>query len=217
MKKLSIIFILFFVQICFGQKKILFQEKEQTIFIDSSKNSDFFKRRKIYEFSRKFEDSLIIDTLKSFKKVNNVRDFDLKNLPKKWLELFVYKGKYYTYYPCEFCGDVDNFEIENSVYFIYRCELLDIYKINSFSKEKNIYTLKSSNKYINSTLKIYIINEKKGVAVFERNVSGEISYKLMLDVTKINQYPMIVNDCKSKQSEFRDFEEPNFNKLLNQK
>ena len=63
---------------------------------------------------------------------------------------------------------------------------------------------------------IHFIDKEKGIAVFESEINGEVSYKLMLDVTKINQYPMIVNDCKSKQSEFRDFEEPDFKKLLNQ-
>lgn len=215
MKKFLIILILFFVQVFFGQKTVLYEEKEQTIFIDYSKNSEFFKRRKEYQFSRKNEDSLVIEDLNNFKKQNSFKNIEIKNLPKKWVELFLFRGKYYTYYPCDFCGDVDNIEFENSMFFTYRCEYIELNKIEKSSQVKDNFSLEISNSENKGILNIYMIDLEKGVAVFETKIENENTYKLMLDVSKLDKFPMIVNDCKSKKREiFNQFETPNFKKIL---
>ena len=217
MKKSLILFILFFVQFYFGQKVVLYEGKEQTVFIDYSKDSEYLKRRKEYQFSRKDEDSLVIEDLNNFKKQNSFKNIEIKNLPKKWVELFLFRGKYYTYYPCDFCGDVDNIEFENSMFFTYRCEYLEIYKIEKSRQDKNNFSLEISNSENKGLLNIYMIDLENGIAVFETKIENEITYKLMLDVSKIDEFSLIVNDCKSKQKEFNGFEEPDFKKLLNQK
>ena len=217
MKKPFILFILFFVQFYFGQKIVLYEGKEQTIFIDNINNSEFKNKRADFSFNE-FDKQAYQYSLESIKK-NNIflNKFDAKDLPKRWIELFQYKGEFYTYYYCDFCDDY-RLEFRKNMLLETTCEGLNIISINLLKKENSktftferITELNDKRKVI-----IHIIDKEKGIAVFESEINGEVSYKLMLDVTKINQYPMIVNDCKSKQSEFRDFEEPDFKKLLNQ-
>ena len=217
MKKPFILFILFFVQFYFGQKIVLYEGKEQTIFIDNINNSEFKNKRADFSFNE-FDKQAYQYSLESIKK-NNIflNKFDAKDLPKRWIELFQYKGKFYTYYYCDFCGDY-RLEFRKNMLLETTCEGPNIISINLLKKENSkTFTFERINE-LNDKRKviIHIIDKEKGIAVFESEINGEVSYKLMLDVTKINQYPMIVNDCKSKQSEFRDFEEPDFKKLLNQ-
>ena len=217
MKKPFILFILFFFFFYFGQKIVLYEGKEQTIFIDNINNSEFKNKRADFSFNE-FDKQAYQYSLESIKK-NNIflNKFEAKDLPKRWIELFQYKGKFYTYYYCDFCGDY-RLEFRKNMLLETTCEGPNIISINLLKKENSktftferITELNDKRKVI-----IHIIDKEKGIAVFESEINGEVSYKLMLDVTKINQYPMIVNDCKSKQSEFGDFEEPDFKKLLNQ-
>ena len=77
----------------------------QTIFIDNINNSEFKNKRADFSFNE-FDKQAYQYSLESIKK-NNIflNKFDAKDLPKRWIELFQYKGKFYTYYYCDFCGD----------------------------------------------------------------------------------------------------------------
>lgn len=218
--KFFLIFILILsAQILCGQKKVLYKSKYQTIFIDDKANSNFKKIRSNFSFDdwdkKNFQNSL--DSIKSNKITLN--SFDVGNLPKKWIELFLYKGKYHTYYYCDFCGDY-KLEFRKNMILETNCEGLSILPVSSFRKLnsktfefKTFYDVQEDSKTI-----IHLIDPKKGVAIFEKKIGKESSYQLMLDVLKINQFPMIVNDCPiSKQNEFEEFETPNFKELLLQK
>ena len=218
MKKIFILFILFFVQFYFGQKIILYKGKEQTIFIDKINNSEFKKKRVDFSFGE-FDKQTYRYSLENIKKQKiTLNKFDSKNLPKKWIELFQYKGEFYTYYYCDFCGDY-RLEFRKNMLLETTCEGPNIISVNLFRKENSkTFSFERTNELGGkSSVIIHIIDNEKGIAVFESKINDEILYKLMLDVSKINQYPMIVNDCKSKQREFNGFEEPDFKKLLNQK
>ncbi len=67
-------------------------------------------------------------------------------------------------------------------------------------------------------LTVHIIDKHKGIAIFEELIEDKAKqYYLMIDATKIRQLPIIVNYCETqKQMEF-DFDEPDYQKLLNTK
>jgi hypothetical protein len=62
---------------------------------------------------------------------------------------------------------------------------------------------------------IHIIDDKKGIAVFEeKNGKEKPYYYLMIAAEKIRSVPLIVNNCKfNKQSEL-EFEQPDFERLI---
>ena len=129
MKKPFILFILFFVQFYFGQKIVLYEGKEQTIFIDNINNSEFKNKRADFSFNE-FDKQAYQYSLESIKK-NNIflNKFDAKDLPKRWIELFQYKREFYTYYYCDFCGDY-RLEFRKNMLLETTCEGPNIISIN---------------------------------------------------------------------------------------
>lgn len=219
MKIFLTIISIFFVQIYFGQKKILFQENEYSIFIDYSKDSKFKKRRTKFTFD-KYDRQTYRYSLENIKRNKiNLNKIDVQDLPKKWIDLFQYKGEFYTYYYCDFCS-IYQLEFRKNMLLETRCEGPNIIAVNSFKKENsNTFSFEKTDEFgLKQEVIIHIIDEEKGIAIFETKINNESSYQLMLDVTKIEKFPIIVNDCShSKHSEFKEFEEPDYQKLLNQK
>lgn len=219
MKSLLIVPLIFLSPIIFGQKNVLYKSKYQTIFIDDEGNSKFKKEKSNFSFDD-FDKTTFENSLKTI--INNkiiLKNFDIGSLPKKWIELFQYKGQFYTYYYCDFCGDY-KLEFKKNMIVETNCEGPNVIAVSYFHKiNSKTFELKTFNESNESTKTIiHIIDFKKGVAVFEKLIGKESSYQLMLDVSKINQFPMIINNCPiSKQSEFKEFETPNFKELLFQK
>ncbi|HQS25361.1 MAG TPA: hypothetical protein PLJ41_13040, partial [Sediminibacterium sp.] len=64
-------------------------------------------------------------------------------------------------------------------------------------------------------LTIHIINKSNGIAIFEMVKDNSKDFFLMIDASKVKRLPIIVNlSLNNKAFEF-DFEEPDFQRLLN--
>ena len=94
---------------------------------------------------------------------------------------------------------------------------------NKILKQRKInnatFEIKTTGMYQqNRTIKIYIINQEKGIAVFEENTNdGSQNRYLMIAVEKIKSIPLIVNRCEiNKQPELK-FEKPDFDLLIKNK
>lgn len=138
----------------------------------------------------------------------------------KWLPLVQHKGKLYAYHPCDF-------------YHYYKLSVNDTTFIdwteegpvaNKILKQKkiarNTFELSLTGVYEKDrTLIIHIIDNKKGIAVFEETINGtDKSYYLMVAAESLNAVPMIVNNCEhNKQLEWQFDEEPNYAELLRKK
>jgi len=218
MKRLILYFaFIIFVQFSFGQNDIeykiynpieenskpflendtLFIKKdlEYYIFIDTTRNPKYYEKLDNFKFD-KYDLELYEGYLKSFRE-NNIKltKHKLDNFPKKWRPLMWYNGEYYVYYPCDFCSNY-RISITDTTLIEYWCEGPSVNKMSEYKKLNDntfyfqLYELLSE-KEINFT--IYLIDKEKGIAVFKDDING---YSLMIDVEKINNFPIIVNKCE---------------------
>ena len=67
----------------------------------------------------------------------------------------------------------------------------------------------------NRTIKIYIINQEKGIAIFEENRDDDSQYRyLMIAADKIKTISLIVNHCEIHKQRELEFKEPDFETLI---
>lgn len=154
--------------------------------------------------------SALCSTVKSTK-------LNCNHLSDKWIPLYLYEHKYYTYMPCDL-GTSRRVFISNKE-IVFEGYELNKYKLNSKINclIKNNYKFSYTNNLKNKTsVVINIINEDKGIAVFKYTSNNKSTYHLMVDANKIKSFPIIVNECNDGKVPEFDFEVPNFKKLMNQ-
>ena len=188
------------------------------VFIDPDKNSKYYKQLSYFGYDNNYFSEMVKILEDSAGRQGQVNK--LPGLPKKWLPLYLYKGKYYVYAPCD------------GIY-IYKIMITDEYVCETevgglYPREFNSLKMIDQTSYINSEtnymwnekdLHINIIDNQKGIAIFSttRIEDSSIHYRLMVDANKIKLFPVIKNECLGgKEPEF-DFEEPDFEKLLDKK
>ena len=188
------------------------------VFIDPNKNSKYYKQLSYFGYGDKYfsEMAKILEDSAGKKGQSN----KLPYLPKKWLPLYLYKGKYYVYVPCDgiYIYKVmitDKYVCETEVGGLYPRELNSLKMINQTSY------MNSETNYLwnEKDLRINIIDRQKGIAIFSatRIEDSSTHYRLMVDANKIRLFPVIKNECpEGKEPEF-DFDEPDFEKLLDKK
>lgn len=211
----------------FGQKPVadtIFLRREinddtyHAIFIDTSKTSKFYDLISDFKFGEFDQQSY--DYSLDFLKSKNIRltKSTVNDIPKKWIILKYYHGKYFTYKPSDFYAHY-KVEITDSTFTEYTGEGPLANKILRYSKEDDktfSFSLTGVHRS-DMDLKVHIINPQRGIAVFEERLKDKPFYYLMIDAAKIRQLPIIVNYCTTqKQVEF-DFDEPDYQKLIGMK
>jgi len=191
----------------------------QSIFIETNKNSKFYKNITSFKFGmfdkESYDESL--DYLKKNKiKLKKQKTFLLS---KKWIALKLYSEQFYAYYPCDFYSYYQ-VSVNDTTYIDWTGEGPIANKILS-QKKLNDTTFKIKVTGIleqDRTITINIIDKPRGIAVFtEETAQNGKKQFLMIMADQIKTVPFIVNNCEtSKQSELK-FEEPNFDKLLKHK
>lgn len=189
---------------------------KQSIFIDPNKNSEGYKRLtdfQVDEFSKENYDATLKDLLKKYK---DSKALNIGEISKNWIEVRLYNNQYYVYKSCDFYKQ--QMAIKGNILTHWSMEGQEPHFILSSKQSKrNIFHLKLKGAYL-SDLKIYWIDKEKGLAVFEELVNGkhfEYFFFLMLDSSKIYNYPIIINNCtKYKQSEVK-FDDIDFHAILN--
>lgn len=186
---------------------------KQSIFIDPNKNSEGYKKItdfQIDEFSKENHDAILKDLLQKNK---NTKALNIEEITKNWIEIHLYNNQYYVYKSCDFYNQ--QMAIKDNILTHWSMEGQEPHLILSAKQSKsNIFDLKLKGNYL-SAIKIYWLDEEKGLAVFEELVNGKHSeYYIMLDSRKVSNFPIIINNCtQAKQSEMR-FDKINFQKLL---
>ncbi|HYG16464.1 MAG TPA: hypothetical protein VEC12_11975 [Bacteroidia bacterium] len=192
------------------------------IFIDSNKNSTYYNR--IASFGLNSSDSaLYSESVKylnekypgTFKKVN----FDL---PRQWVPLHYYQGKFYLYSPNDYMSNY-LVGISDTTYIDYTGEGPVASRISSFTQmDSNTYEFSVvAWTQPDRTITIHILDKETGLAVFDDANAvvdpASHGYSVMVPAENIRQFPIIVNYGIQKFMEFRDFTEPDYKELLSEK
>jgi hypothetical protein len=188
------------------------------IFIDTSKTSKFYDEISDFKFGQFDQESY--DYSLEFLKSKNLKltETKIEDLPRKWIILKLHGGQYFTYKPSDFYSHY-KVDITDSSLTEYTGEGPVANKITTyFRTNDNAVSFRLSGvNGVNRNLTIYIIDKKKGIAVFENRLKNNLTHYLMIDATKIRELPIIVNYCETqKQVEF-EFEKPDYKKLIGMK
>jgi len=188
------------------------------IYIERNKESASYKRLLDFQFDK--------DENKAYKreyeglKQNHpepLKKVKLSGLPKEWMPIYLYKGKYYIYSPSEW-ADVDRRIISDST-LLYSNFEISIEPFIAFKKtEKYTYLLKTRSYYPKphtSQITIHIIDPKNKIAVW-CNPSLPVKDRYGLYVVRdcAKNFDMVDNYfSEGKMPEFM-FDKINYAKLL---
>ncbi len=193
-------------------------EDYHRIFIDTSARSVFYDQIADFRFGE-FDHQPFGYSLDYIKKHQwKLTRRSLGNLPRKWVILQYYRDQFYAYSPSDWYSHF-KVAITDTAFIDFSGEGPAANKIVSYRQlsENSFYFFLKGIDWHARKLVIHIIDRKKGIAVFEDYRSGKKEYYLMIDAAKIRQVPIIVSYCEtSKTSEF-DFDQPDFEKLLQKK
>ncbi|GAB7258322.1 hypothetical protein [Polaribacter marinaquae] len=181
---------------------------ENQIFIDTTRNSIFYKRIENWKKS-KYD---INDTKLSLKKLNEnfkPKSIQLKEFPNNFITLRKLKGEYILYERCD--GIDQRFELLKDSFIIYgplESKAHTIYKLIE-SKKGNIKlelnSIESRTKFQKTIIEIHKINE----SVYEMTFKNKNrNFKIFLTtIERIREFNLVVNHCpKMKMSEFEKFD-----------
>jgi hypothetical protein len=182
------------------------------IYIDNNKTSKYYDRISAFDFTKSELDDYK-SSLENLKKDNPKisANHTAIEFSKQWCSLHSFKDRFYVYAPSDY---ISNFKIafSDTTYIEYFGDGPTGSFIHSFAKTDSNTFQFNLNSFGKSEriIKIHILDEMKGIAVFEENAN----YSLMVRSDRIRMFPVIVNYCKSqKQLEF-EFDKINFDKLL---
>jgi len=188
----------------------------QSIYFDRNKNSKFYAEITYFKFLNFDNDSYkySIDYLKENRLFLHKKNPVITST--KWVTLKQYKGKYYAYHPCDFYNHF-RASINDTTYIEWTGEgpvgnkILNQKKIDDQTYEFKLTGINSKNR----TIIIHIIDDDKGIAVFEESSKGAAKdYYLMIMADKVRTVPLIVNNCEHQKQNEVNFDTPKYAKLL---
>jgi len=145
---------------------------------------------------------------------------DLAGLPKEWMPLYRYKGKYYLYKPSEW-GSIDRRIITDSTIVYWSMEEPYPELLNLTSHTVNTYTFTTSNYMTNaapSQLIIHIIDPVNKIAVWEdRSRPLPYRYGLYISRATARNFDMIVNYTPYNKAIEFEFDKIDYPALLKHK
>ena len=190
-----------------------------SIFIDTNKQSSYYNSITDFELNE-YDEETYNASLERLKENNlELEKKIIKGLPLEWIQLRQYDEKFYVYHPCDFMSHYQA-SITDSTFIDYTGEGPIASKISGFEKlDDKTFRFYLNKGYGERILNIHIIDDESKIAVFEDIPDANMTayYDLMIAAEKAREVPIIVNVCDGmKQSEF-EFEEPDYNELLNRK
>lgn len=186
------------------------------IFIDTSSTSLFREQITGYSFHR-FDSLTYFDGLRCLEKPKQKIPWNqIKDLPRNWVPLFQYKGKYYTYFASDWCC-IFRFRITDSTTIDHSVEGPEpswIEEIRSLGNGH--YVVNRTNFWDGHQVDIQLIDPTKGMAVisFGPNKYNKGARLLMVDANRAHLFPTIVNYCPTNRVPELEFDSINFGQLL---
>jgi hypothetical protein len=195
------------------------------VYIEKNRLSPFYKDLMDFKME-KFELEAYKQNCLELKKhfPSHLKKYDLTGLPKEWIPLYKYKGKYYIYYPSEE-GNMGRRIITDSSMVYWFMDgpdpepILSAKKINENnwyldinSYCKNISGLKDRP---DAKLTIHIIDPKNKIAVWEDASQPKVDrYELYVPKIYAKNFDMIVNYCLQNKTEEFEFDNIDYPTLL---
>jgi hypothetical protein len=148
---------------------------------------------------------------------SSFKKFDLTDLPKEWMPIYLYKGKYYIYAPSEW-GNLNRRIITDSTMVYWLMDGLTPFPIMAVNKnKKDVYNFKIHSTY-DSTVKqftIHIIDPKNKIAIWEDIYKTEQNhYSLFIPRENAQNFDMIVSYCKQHKTGEFTFDKIDYASLL---
>ncbi|WP_121197150.1 hypothetical protein [Mucilaginibacter gracilis] len=188
------------------------------IYIEKNRQSKKYKNLLDFKMN-KWDAKNYKESLDSLKKRKIIKIKALAGLPKEWLPLYLYKGKYYIYYPCEWDnGDrrilTDSTLVDPSMEGPIPRPLQTVKKINANTYYLQLKAFYSIGPPI-STLIIHIIDAKNNIAVWEdTSQQGPYRYGLYVAKQSAANFDMVVNYCDNNRVPEFEFDKIDYTALL---
>lgn len=167
------------------------------VFIDTTKNSEYFDRLKNWKPSETLK-----ETVEKYK--SNIFDssitpeFDLKGFPTEWVVLKKFKGEFLIHSPCNGIGGRFILSKNSVDYYSLEPETDLITSIDKISSDHLILRLKvHSDKSEETRTAVFSIRKTKFEHIFlEKTVYDHtIGYDLITPLSKIDQFNLLVENC----------------------
>lgn len=200
------------VHVCISDTSIPVSHTYNAIYIDENRKSEK------YEQALNFR--LVDDYY--FPSSSAIKHKLPASLPRKWVPLEQYEGKYYIYRPAV-RSISQNYEIADTTLICFGFpEGAYGFAYSSIEHHKDHYIFKDINKEGNTVfwdeLHIYIIDRARGLAVFEGREKGEIYFRsLYVTASKVRNFPLIIQEYSGTEvmkPQYFPLDEIDFDKLL---
>lgn len=222
MKLLFLLLTTVWVSNCSGQPRIsdttfLYRDIKDVyhaIFINPQNDKNIYNQ---------IRSSIQIDTNVYLKAISDLKDsgFHLlrtkPTLPSNWYSLYLYKKNYYVYMPSEpFVNTWININDSTLVMNYFNDGCLPLFMDNEKKVSKKTWQLKLKGIYPeDNSILVHLIDAKKGIAIFEFPLrQGKRKYQLMVETSKMECFPVIVNYSPSQRQDEFDFDDINFALLI---
>ncbi len=186
------------------------------IFIDSNTNSKFYGPISNFDFSYTDSDNYkvsIVGLKQQYPALQKVKPV----IPwYNWVTLKQYQDQFYVYSPCDFLYHLRQ-SVNDTTFIDWTGEGPVANKIISQKKidDDTYQFILTGIQGLERSIIIYIIDRKKGIAVFEQSNKGKgTTYNLMIAADKIKSVPIIINHCPVQKKPEFNFDEPDFKRLL---
>jgi hypothetical protein len=188
------------------------------IFIDTNKRSLYYSTLE-KNICSPFDREFYVRGVDQLRRNNiNIIKHNIVDEYRSWHPLYLYKGEYYVYLPSD--GMYNNWlTISDSIFLNYGGGEMICYAINDFKKinsnQFQLYLTSADNK--SQKVNIYSLDTTKGIAIFEYPQEGnkKCKYELRVATNKIRSFPIIINYCKVQKQEEFNFDNPNYQVLIN--
>ena len=152
-----------------------------------------------------------LKALQKYKKEQE-RPIDLGKLPRNWIQLHMYKGKFYLYSPSN--GSPLRIALNDSTMIVSAMERTVSVMNHLEQTGKNAYRVNVT-KYNGQSrsFQIHLIHPARGIAVFE-DTFEKGSYLLMVTAERAHRLPLVINYTPHHMEPEFVFDTPDFKKLL---
>jgi hypothetical protein len=208
-----------------GDTDFILKEKikgaDYVVFIEKNRKSEYYNW--LTDFSMdKFESQEYKANLKTLKKNSpeKMKKYTLHGLPKEWIPLYLYKGKYYIYYPME-AGELGRRIITDStmIYWFNDGKYpLRLQSVKQTGKTNWQFRIKSP--HLDSYKKsvwiiIHIIDPINQIAVWENSgEQGLYRYDLYIPKSKAKNFDVVVSKYAEGKLEEFNFDPVDYKALL---
>jgi hypothetical protein len=183
-----------------------------SVYVDKDRDSPYFEVLKNLDYTKADKDYVrSMKALQKYKKVAG-RKVDLATLPRNWVQLHLYKGKYYVYSPSN--RTQLRVSLNDSTLITKgmerRVDLLN----DAQQTSKFVYEIAATDyKGQSDSFRIHLINKSRGIAVFE-DLFEKGSHILMVTIERADRFPLVTNYTPNHMEPEFVFDVPDFGGLI---